>query len=44
MNNLLNSDVKHGLDAAVADAYGWPATITEADALAELVSLNAKLR
>ena len=28
------------LDAAVGAAYGWPATITEADALAALLALN----
>jgi type II restriction/modification system DNA methylase subunit YeeA len=28
------------LDAAVADAYGWPSTITTADALAALFKLN----
>ena len=38
------TDAHDALDAAVADAYGWPATITEVDVLAELVSLNAKLR
>ena len=50
LTNLYNArpqwlmDAHDALDAAVADAYGWPATITEADALAELVSLNATLR
>lgn len=28
------------LDAAVAAAYGWPADITEEDALARLLALN----
>jgi hypothetical protein len=28
------------LDAAVAAAYGWPADITEGDALARLLDLN----
>jgi len=28
------------LDAAVADAYGWPADISEEDALARLLELN----
>ena len=27
-------------DAAVATAYGWPADISDADALAELLALN----
>ena len=50
LTNLYNArpqwlmDAHEALDAAVADAYGWPAAITEADALAELVSLNVKLR
>lgn len=30
------------LDAAVADAYGWPADITKADALAALFRMNAE--
>ena len=28
------------LDAAVATAYGWPADISDDDALAELLALN----
>jgi hypothetical protein len=30
------------LDAAVAAAYGWPADISEEDALAKLLELNLK--
>ena len=29
------------LDAAVADAYGWPADLSDADILSELVKLNS---
>jgi hypothetical protein len=30
----------HDLDAAVADAYGWPTTLPDAELLARLVALN----
>ena len=30
------------LDAAVADAYGWPVGLTDGDILTKLVALNAK--
>lgn len=30
------------LDAAVAEAYGWPANLTEQETLARLVALNAE--
>ena len=30
----------HELDAAVAAAYGWPADISEEEALARLLALN----
>jgi hypothetical protein len=30
----------HDLDAAVAAAYGWPADISEEEALAKLLGLN----
>ena len=33
-------DAHAALDAAVANAYGWPADITEHDALQELIDLN----
>jgi hypothetical protein len=33
-------DAHHDLDAAVAAAYGWPADISEEDALAKLLELN----
>ena len=29
-----------GLDAAVAAAYGWPANISDEDALAKLLEMN----
>jgi hypothetical protein len=29
------------LDAAVLDAYGWPATITDDEILVRLLALNA---
>ena len=34
------SDAHAVLDAAVATAYGWPADISDDDALAELLALN----
>ena len=34
-------DAHAALDAAVAGAYGWPADITDEDALRELLNLNA---
>ena len=34
------ADAHAALDAAVADAYGWPAEISEGDALAALLALN----
>jgi type II restriction/modification system DNA methylase subunit YeeA len=46
LTNLYNarpqwlSDAHRDLDAAVAAAYGWPADITEEDALAKLLELN----
>jgi hypothetical protein len=48
LTNLYNqrpkwlADVHHYLDAAVAAAYGWPANISEEDALAKLLELNLK--
>jgi type II restriction/modification system DNA methylase subunit YeeA len=48
LTNLYNerpqwlADVHHDLDAAVAAAYGWPADISEEDALAKLLELNLK--
>ncbi|WP_202910634.1 hypothetical protein [Teichococcus vastitatis] len=33
-------NLHHALDAAVAEAYGWPADITEPDALTRLLALN----
>ncbi len=33
-------NLHHTLDAAVAAAYGWPATISTEDALARLLALN----
>ena len=35
------ADAHAALDAAVAVAYGWPADIADADALRELLALNA---
>ena len=32
------------IDAAVAEAYGWPADLTDMDSLARLVALNAERR
>jgi len=46
LTNLYNQrpqwliDAHRDLDAAVADAYGWPADISEEDALARLLELN----
>ena len=46
LTNLYNTrppwlaDVHATLDAAVAAAYGWPADISDADALRELLALN----
>ena len=46
LTNLYNArpqwlaDAHAALDAAVADAYGWPADITDEDILAELLKLN----
>lgn len=46
LTNLYNerprwlADAHAALDAAVAAAYGWPAEIAEADALANLLALN----
>lgn len=46
LTNLYNerpqwlADVHRDLDAAVAAAYGWPADISEDDALAKLLELN----
>lgn len=34
------ADAHRDLDAAVAAAYGWPADISEEDALAKLLELN----
>jgi hypothetical protein len=33
-------EIHDGLDAAVAQAYGWPANLPESDLLARLVALN----
>ena len=35
-----NAEAHGVLDAAVAAAYGWPADITDDDALRELLKLN----
>jgi hypothetical protein len=46
LTNLYNQrpqwllDADRDLDAAVAAAYGWPADISEEDALAKLLELN----
>jgi hypothetical protein len=46
LTNLYNqrpqwlADAHRDLDAAVAAAYGWPANISEEDALAKLLELN----
>ena len=46
LTNLYNArpqwlvDAHAALDAAVADAYGWPADINDEDALRELLALN----
>jgi type II restriction/modification system DNA methylase subunit YeeA len=48
LTNLYNqrpqwlTDAHRDLDAAVAAAYGWPADISEEDALAKLLDLNLK--
>jgi len=50
LTNLYNdrpqwlADVHEVLDAAVAAAYGWPADISDDDALQELLSLNSESR
>ena len=50
LTNLYNArpqwlaDVHATLDAAVAAAYGWPADISDDDALQELLSLNSESR
>ena len=36
------ADANAALDAAVADAYGWRADITDDDALADLLRLNGR--
>ena len=46
LTNLYNerpqwlADAHRDLDAAVAAAYGWPADISEEEALAKLLELN----
>ena len=46
LTNLYNArpqwltDAHDALDAAVAAAYGWPADISDEDALRELLALN----
>lgn len=37
-------DLHERIDRAVAEAYGWPADLPEADVLARLVALNAERR
>ena len=37
------ADAHAALDAAVATAYGWPADISNDDALAELLALNLQM-
>ena len=50
LTNLYNArpqwlaDAHAALDAAVAAAYGWPADITDDEALRELLELNLKDR
>ena len=39
---LILDEHHHAIDAAVAEAYGWPAGIAEEDAFAALVALNAR--
>lgn len=39
---LILKEYHDRLDAAVADAYGWPLDVTEEDVLARLVALNAE--
>ena len=47
LTNLYNArpqwlvDAHAALDVAVAAAYGWPADITDDDALRELLALNS---
>ena len=47
LTNLYNArpqwlaDAHAALNAAVASAYGWPADITDADALRKLLALNS---
>ena len=47
LTNLYNArpqwlaDAHAALDAAVAEAYGWPENVTDEDALRELLALNA---
>jgi hypothetical protein len=36
------ADAHRDLDAAVADAYGWPIDISDEDALANLLALNLR--
>ena len=36
------ADAHAALDAAVAEAYGWPADVTDEEALGELLALNAR--
>ena len=49
LTNLYNArpqwldDAHAVLDAAVASAYGWPADISNDDALAELLALNVAI-
>jgi hypothetical protein len=39
---LILKEYHDKLDAAVADAYGWPADLTDSEILARLVALNAE--
>ena len=47
LTNLYNArpqwlaDAHAALDAAVAEAYGWPEDVADEDALRELLALNA---
>ena len=49
LTNLYNArpqwldDAHAALDTAVASAYGWPADISDDDALAELLALNVAI-
>ena len=36
------ADAREALDAAVAAAYGWPADISDAEVLRELLALNGR--